>query len=165
MTITQRTLILDLYLFDETGNIAGVNRKKDDPLLANTLTMIILELPVGEHPISYLKKYLADKHLEVLQMEMLPSFYQNWFDSEPTREYLVLSFKTVVKGEQTIIQGDHLNRNISFTSVSDFLNNPRLMPEFKKFNLGQVMEGKPLYTKGKYRDSDFSNEVLEWIEV
>ncbi len=160
----KRVLILDLYLFDIEGNIAAVDRKEDDPILVNTLSMIILPLPIGHHPIKYLKEYIAKKSLHLLKIEILPALFLNTFESEKEYEYLVTSYKATVD-VSTSIDGDKENQNIHWMSFADFCNHPKLMPEFKTNNFGKILAGESMFYTGHYNDLDQSNQVLKWNEV
>ncbi len=162
--ITQRDLIIDLYIFDTHGNIAAVDRKSDDPILGNTLSMIILTLPLGHHPIEYIKNYIQSKDLELEEFSLLPGIFLNTFDSEVENEYLVTSYKAIVKERKTTV-GDNHNRNIVWMPFQDFSNHPSLMPEFKANKFQDMFEGKSMFYKGSYKDSDLSNKILSWEKV
>ena len=166
MDISNRTLIIDLFIFDSAGNLAAVFRDDHDIYLKNVVSHIILTLPIGQHPIKYLKNYLTTKNLTTGQIELLPAIYQNFFDSEPENEYLVFSFKISLTSDPlpTII-GDPENPTIKWLSLTEFDTQPNLLPELKSGDYKKILENKAKYYTGIYQDSDNSNRVLQFEEL
>ena len=157
----KREIVIDLYIFDEHGLIAAVERDENDMYEKNVLSGGILILPHGKHPVEHIRQYLEGKSIKDQMIEMLPAIYHNTFDSTPDEEFLVLSFKAVIK-HQEIITGDDQNRKFSWMTMEEFVSHPKLMPEFKRSNVQQIFEGKPLFYKGYYKESDGSYDVLNW---
>lgn len=162
MSTTRRELILDIYLFDQQGNISFASRDDKDIYILNADTPIILNLPLGKHPIKYIQDYLATKGLNLIKVDLLPAFFQNIFDSEPEVEYLVTSYKVVVDKFPENISGDKENPNIKTSSFEEFKNNPQLTSEFKTGGFEELLKGKGKYYSGTYRDSDGSNAVISF---
>ena len=164
MKKNDRDIILDIYIFDQLGNIASVDRDQTDIYECDVLSMIILKLPVGEHPIEYIKKYIKQKKLSIIQLELLPAIFLNQFDSEPNKDYLVFSFKISIKKTKRMCP-DFENKNIKWMPFNQFKKHPKLMPELKKNSFEQIFNGESLFYRGIYKDSDGSNSVLKWHKV
>jgi hypothetical protein len=154
-----RDVVLNIYIFDSSGKLAAIDRKDDDIFESDVVTTPILILPTGEHPVKYIQKYLESKKIKVLSLDILPAIYLNTFDSEPEKEYLVLSFK-ISTTEFKTIAGDRENPTFVTMSLENFSKHPKLMPEFKKNNFLSLFSGSSVFYSGHYKDSDKSNQVL-----
>lgn len=53
----------------------------------------------------------------------------------------------------------------SWMKVDDFIDSPKLMPEFKKNEFLKLLKGKHLFYKGLYKESDGSFDVIEMRNV
>ena len=160
----KREIVLDLFVFDEDTNLLAVDRGENDVYETNVLSALILILPMGQHPVEYVKNYLSQKGLEVDFVELLPAIYHNTFDTMPNEEFLVLSFKVVV-GHRDNINGDEENKNLVWMSINEFESHPKLMPEFRRSKVWKIFDGKSLFYKGHYKESDGSYDPINWQEV
>jgi len=158
--VNKRIIILDIYLIDDRKKIASVVRDENDIYEKNIISAIILTLPEGNHPIDYIKKYIAKKGIKIRnKIKLLSSIYQNFFDSEPEVEYLVFSFLVNVEAIEQI-EGDKENSKIQWLTLTEFQNHPKLMPEIKLSKIADILANNPIYYRGRYRDSDGSNGVI-----
>jgi len=158
--ISKRIFILDVYLIDDKGRIATVIRDENDIYEKNIVSALILTLPGGSHPIEYIKEYLTKKGIKIRnKIKLLSSIYQNFFDSEPEVEYLVFSFLVNVETIEQI-EGDKENSKIQWLTLTEFQNHPKLMPEMKLSKIADILANNPVYYRGRYRDSDGSNDVI-----
>ena len=159
----KREIILNLYIFDENGDLLVVDRDENDSIEQNVVTLPILYLPIDEHPVDYIKKYLKSKKLKIKNLEMLKGIYLNKFDVEMEIDYLVFSFKIEVQGLRNEVRSDEENPNLKWMTLEEFSNHPKLMPEFRQNNFESLLEGKGLFYKGTYRESDGSFGVMKMI--
>lgn len=162
----ERIIILDVFLFDQSGDMAVVKRDSTDIYEKDVVSPIILTLPIDHHPVKFLLKYMRTKELEINSLNLLPAIYQNKFDSEPDREYLVLSFTAKCQRDlNKATNSDPENKSIVWMPLTQFANHPKLMPELKRSNFAQILDGKNKFYQGYYRDSDGSNAVLGFDEI